>query len=235
MKNAEFIGTKLHIKIIRKHDSESGIEFVSVFEEILPDDHMLITAPIHKGAIFPVSLEETLYVHFFTEEGRYDFTCVVVDRPVVGNIYYLTVRLSSEITRSQRREYFRIRKAMKGKMAIQGKLTVDAKNHPEMKHIPGITGTIESSCITHDISGGGLCLYITHSFGISDIVTVSLPIGPQEEIVDFKSEIVWIVDCDKPGYNYLAGLKFVYENDRDRERMVKYVFMLQYEMIRKRI
>ena len=234
MDHKEFLGTKLSLKTSSSIESQFEFELSSVFEELVDDEHILIAAPIHKGTIFPTSLQETLYVYFFNEKGRFDFTCVVVERPIINNIYYLKVLLTSEVTRSQRRDYFRVRKSIRAKVALSGTLIVDAQNHPDAKHVDGLTGTVESDCMTHDISASGLCVNMTHSCELSDLVVISLPVGPNEEIVHFMSEVVWVGPSDKPGYAYTVGLRFIYENEKDKEAMNRYVFMLQYEMIKKR-
>ena len=213
-------------------ESQPGFELVSVVEKILPDNHLLITAPIHRGTIFPVSLKETLYVHFLTEDSRYDFICLVIDRPIINNLYYLKVRLISEITRSQRRDHFRIKKHMKSRIALEGKLAIDAKRHPGAKNAEGI---VEFDCITHDISAGGLSLYTKQPCELRDIVAVSLPVGQNNKMVNFLCEVVWVSTCERPDeYKNIIGMKFIYEDNQSREDMVKYVFMLQYEMIRKK-
>jgi len=225
-----FIGSKLLMKTSQSIEAQPGLELTSIFEQILPGNHILITAPIHRGIIFPISLKETLYVHFLTEEGRYDFTCLVVERPIIDGIYYLKAWLTSEITRSQRRDHFRIKKPMRARLAIEGKLTIDVIP-PDAQDEGGI---VEFDCITHDISAGGLSLYLTYACELNDIVVASLPVGPDEKMVNFTCEVVWVTECDRSDYSHLVGLKFIYESEREREDMEKYVFMLQYDMIRRK-
>ena len=233
MNMKKFLGTTLFIKTIKSVEFEWELELSSIFEALIDDDQFLITAPIHKGAVFPISLKETLYVHFFTSDGRYDFTCSVTERPVIKGLYYLKIQLTSEVVRSQRRDYFRVKKALRAKASIEATADVDAKNHPETKHIEGLTGAIESECLTHDISAGGISLYMTHACALNDIVIVSLPVGPNERMIKFRTEVVWVgKSSKKPEFSYIAGLQFIYEGNDEKERMVKYVFMLQYEMIR---
>jgi len=233
MRKNDFIGVKLLVQTLQTVESGVNLGLLSVWEGTSEGEDVLITAPIYKGTIYPISLKETLYVHFFTENGRFDFTCEVLERPVINNIYFLKVRLTSEINQSQRRSHFRVRKAMRAKAIIEGKLIVDASTHPQTKHIDGLKGIVASDCLTYDISASGLSLYMTHTCDIADMVLVSLPIGVNDSMANFMTQVMWVKECEKANYTHLVGLKFSYDNKNEEERMVKHVFLLQYEMIRK--
>ena len=206
------LGTKLLIRTQESIDKKTGLVLDSVFEEMFPDNSFLMTAPIHKGLIYPLSIDSMLYISFNTEESLYYFTCKVSNRPIIKNIFFIEARLLSDIIRSQRRDHFRMKKILKGKLTQ--------------------AGNIVSDCLTDDVSGGGVFIYTKEHSQTGDLLTVSLPVGSDGDMMDFNAQVMWRKTSGKEEYPYSKGLKFIYENEHDVEHMEKYVFDLQYERLK---
>ena len=212
------VGTKFLIETAESIEGQTGLVLNSIFEEMLLENHILFTAPIHKGTVYPLSYGETVYIRYQTEDGIFSFNCVIVSRPIQDFIYLIKARITSEISHKQFRSYYRMKKAVKGYVAMEKDGEVDI-----------------SDFLTHDISATGLYVYTNRIFQMGDIVSVSLPAGDEGEHLNFFAEVVWIKESIRYDYKSCAGMNFIYENERDRETMAKYVFDLQLAMIQRRL
>ena len=234
------LGTRLYIKTDSSIEHHPELALVSVFEATLPDNYVLISAPFYKGSFYPLHPGETLYVHFVNKDGRYDFMCAVAERVRQGGLHFIKARLTSKIAHSQRRDHYRLQRTMKGTLSTE---KADELIDGEGNVVSPVDALIEQTeCLTFDISAGGVCLYARKSFAPQDVVTISLPINfenpleapPAGRFVDFVSEVMWCKPSERETFDFCVGLRFLFENNRERERMVQYVFDHQREMLQQK-
>lgn len=212
------VGAKLLIETEESLEGQTGLVLNSIFQEMLPEDYILFSAPIHKGTVYPLSYGETVHVRYQTEEGVFSFTCIIISRPIQNFAYLIKAHLTSEIRRRQYRGFYRMKKAVKGQLEIERDDEV-----------------VVSDFMTHDISATGLYVYSNESLIIGDYVRVSLPAGEDGEPVSFYAEVMWIKESPRYDYTNCAGLNFIYGSEQDRETMAKYVFDLQLAVIQRRL
>ena len=203
-------GTRLQIATAESIAEKTGLILSSVFVLMMPDNNILFSAPIHDNAVYPLLPGEIIYVRYQTDEGLFNFSCSVITQPVRDPSTLIKARLTSDINRKQYREFYRMKKAVEGQIAME-------RND----------GIVISDFLTHDISASGLYIYSNEYFTLGDVVGVSLPAGSDGEKISLYSEVVWIRESPRYGYVNCAGLNFIYENEHEREKMAKFVFDLQ--------
>ena len=215
-------GTILLLELAESYTHKAKQEYDSVFEKHLSDNHMLIAAPTQKGSVFPIPIGEKFYVHFNTKESRCHFMCAIEERTLHKESHFVKIRMLSRIAEVQRRGHFRIRKNMRGKLTIE--------HHEHTAETGGDKATFfESDCLTHDISVGGLLIYTREPYEKYETIVISIPVGENGEAVDFKSKVMWCRRTKKGEYEHCAGIEFMYENEKDKEDMARFVSKVQEE------
>jgi len=215
------LGTKLLLKPASSIQYNPELELASVFEATLPDNQIIIEAPIHKGVLYMIPLGEILFVYFTDEKGRYDFQCRVIDRFQESDVHFIKAKVLTEISHSQRRDDFRVEKILHGKIILQ-------------KRVEGILQKLESDCQSFDISGGGIALYTNEAYEADQNVTLAIPIGYEGALIHLKAEIKWCFPCERPNYTHSTGARFLFADQNESDKMARYVFQLQYDTLQRK-
>lgn len=82
--------------------------YYSLVSEVLDEDRIKITMPLEKGRIISLSVNSRYNACFYTPNGLYQGRVIVVDRYKEDNIFMLVVELTSDLTKFQRRQYYRL-------------------------------------------------------------------------------------------------------------------------------
>lgn len=213
--------TGMKLRIRPKGDTAAAHELITHIESVMPDDHILLTTPIHKGMVYPYAPDDTLHLSFPAQNGVCHFKCAVAERFTQGNIDYIKARITSEVTHKQRREMFRV------KTDIEGEISAERQSDGE-------TVRIQSTCRASDISGGGMGLFTKAAFEVGENVTVSVPIGENGKTQHLYSEVRWHRPIDGTVYTSHIGVQFCLYDNIVKETVMKYVFQLQQKILREK-
>ncbi len=77
---------------------------------------------------------------------------------------------------------------------------------------------------TLDIGGGGLCINASHELVAGSYLYLQVPLAPIP--VYSMGKVIWVRPADSPG-TFLAGVEFISLQERDRERIMRFVADLQ--------
>ena len=159
------------------------------------EDFILINLPVNNGEYLMLHRDDTVEMNLYLEEGRcFNFFGDVISKGKDGNILYYKLTYPYNITRIQRRNYFR----------------VDRVNPVEYKKITNILEEEINSIpyeksLMVDLSGSGIKLKVKENVKNKDILLVKIPAKGQ--ILILKGEIVRIentTDNEK-----LCGIRFL--------------------------
>ncbi len=214
-------GTRLELQLDRKLESDPDFVLMSTFEADISDDMLLVASPFFRGHYYPIIKGEVIHITYFTEMGRYHFMGVYQEHRRQGNLHFLLIRRTSEIMRTQRRDDFRLSATLSG--TIDFAVTED-----------DVTVCKRQKILTVDISAGGAATQTNALLEQEQEVVLRLPLGVDGDEVAFRSSVCWVRE-NPPGqaYRYCAGIRFLYEDDKIKERVVQHVFKLQQQRRRR--
>ncbi len=208
-------GTKLTLGLYSRKNDDQSFSLSSTFECDEQNGEFLIAAPFYMNSLYPIQPGELLFVSFSDKDARYDMQGTVTDRFKEGDLAFVRVNRITEIVRTQRREDFR----------LEVVLDIDLERMLE-KNERFFTHVVKARTI--DLSGGGSALYCDEYIPEGEKIVAGLPIGEKGGLVYVNSEIRWIRRGEpEASYKYFVGLKFLFKQNTDKEKVVKYIFGLQ--------
>mgnify|MGYP005851431677 CR=1 FL=1 len=215
-------GTKLELQIY--DDSGRGIKpaFSSKFEFAPDEGSAVIDSPMREGNVFPVRVGWNMDVYFTMKDDLYKFNSSVLQRWTRGNLSFLKLEVLGDIRKIQRREFFRLESNVPVKYRIIKLSTDDKDNKEPMK-----------SCVTKDLSGGGLCLRIREEVERNSLIKGEVDLGPEKKI-PFVGEVIRvdIIDGGKK-YKYEIGISFKKIKKNDKEEIIRFIYSEQRRLRRK--
>lgn len=232
------IGDKVELKILDRDEENEKACYKSKVLDFPDYKSAIITMPIVKGRIVPLSVGDRYSVRFFANNGLYECKGIVTDRSNDDNVYILTIEFTSALEKHQRRKYFRLSCVLdteyyivtETEQTLRYKLKKDEFKSPEEKE-----ACIEAlkQCkrdwqngIIVDLSGGGVRLTSENLHEIGSFVQMKIQFGVP---VKLKAEYVSgaIISSEKMTnrvgfFEYRLQFKEVLKEDR--EAIIKYIF-----------
>lgn len=227
------IGNKIDICSLekddrKKHDGKKLPILVSQLEEIDEDGELVIQMPMYKGKLVLLSLGSRYELMFYTKRGLYRAVCQVTDRYKEDNFFMVKVMLRSNLTKFQRREYFRL-ECIIGMDAYELQreeaMMLSGANLEQRISDPEVAQTLSKAVIV-DISGGGIRFISERKHEAGDYLAVHMTLS-NENIDKDIWVVVSIVSCRKAAQNmerYETRAEYIHMGNKLREIIIKYIF-----------
>jgi c-di-GMP-binding flagellar brake protein YcgR len=200
-------------------DGEPGNRYVSRIEGVA-SDHLLLAAPFANGAPVLLRAGTPLRVTLFHAGGAHAFETAILAR-VPGTTPAYQVNRPERLLAIQRRQFFR-------EPAVVETFCSKSADHP-----------VRIEGLTRNIGGGGILLRTQQIKVLKELVAdrrtdepfwieLSLPDRPLHALAD----LAWLNIEEDHGAADLA-LEFLDLPDAERERLIRYLFVLQREALKK--
>jgi len=202
---------------IRVTEGEYQGSYNSRIEEI-SDDKMVLALPFIGTVPIPVRLGERIFVYSATSDAVYRVSGEVIKRQLEP-LPLLHIVISGDVVRVQRRNYVRV--------PILLNVTYKLKD-----------GEAVYNTYTKDISGGGAKIVLPEYLRIRDVIQMRIELPFPESPIDCEGEIVWIdkeerVSGTRSEEIICAGVKFTLIDEKERERLIRFLFNYQRNLIKK--
>ena len=207
-------GTRLELEVYTDKENKIDINFVSMFEQMLDEQYVLISAPLHEGSLYPIRVGWAIDVYFFHDEKLYMFESRVIDRPIKSNMSFLKLEMTSSTKHIQRRDYFRFKCTLpiEYRKVDYSCLQVQKDENPFNKSL------------TKNLSGGGVCIFLNESIDIHQLVECRIKLE-DNKVISFLGRIIRIRKLEQAGkYQYETGVAFEIIENNDKEAIIKYIF-----------
>lgn len=203
--------------------TEGTSRYMTIVTDVSQDNLIEIAMPMEKTRMVLLPVDAEYQVCFFTDAGMYTGAVKIVGREKRGNTCVLIAELITELTKSQRREYYRFN------------CIVDSYsktiNESEAASIGKRLGRIISEQdfskgVIVDISGGGLRFVSREQHEIGDNLCLKfmLPIEQEEKMFTVAAKVVNTQRLEKQKEEYEVRVKFIYLENIMREEIIKYIF-----------
>jgi len=199
--------------------SEMNFEYKGLSSRVeeIDDEHILLSAPTYRGEIVPLRTGMRINVSYVLNNCAYSFNTVIVARKK-EKLPVIVINKPHTIVRVQRRHWVRVAATLDVEYNL---ISADSETNPTY------AGT------TIDISGGGIRFMTRGVLEAGQIINLKIYL-PDKSPIATKARIIRILEKAKDeGDPSKAVLEYVDINENDREKIIKYVFEKQRELIKK--
>ncbi|MDP4093818.1 MAG: flagellar brake protein [Bacillota bacterium] len=215
-------GSKLELEMINTIGERIGPVLVSEFEWVEDDETAAIAAPIYEGVIYPMHSGTAANIYFIYGIDLYTCLISVTDRYIKDNIPILKIKKTSEITRIQRRQFFRFECSTQVKYRV-----VEEEDSKKNEEIPFVDS------FTRDLSGGGICFACEDKLDKGTLIEFKLSLN-QKKTVGFYGRIVRVDQrSSEEKYRYDIAITFSKIENVVREEIIKLIFLEQRKLRKK--
>jgi len=193
--------------------------------EDMDEDTITIGAPMEKGYVIPLRKGLKLILGVPKSDALYGFYAEVVERKT-GYVPLIVLKKSSLSRRIQRRKYVRISSAVSSEVKIL--YLPPAGGAPKGK--PVLPAKITKSDLKEkNISAGGMLLVCDKEIpkGTRLKIALNLPDGTLET----RAEVVRVTK-DKERKEFEIGTQFLNMEEKEKNRLLKYIYKRQVELKR---
>ncbi|MBE5873900.1 MAG: flagellar brake protein [Lachnospiraceae bacterium] len=192
--------------------------------DILTEDTLEIEMPLEQSKLVLLPIDSEYEMIFYGESGLYQCYARITDRYKSNNVYMLVMELISDLSKYQRREYYRFSCAIE--------MQVRALTEEEMRPIENnepyriqLGLTMQEGVIV-DISGGGIRFMSKERFEAGSLIYCSYPlqIGDTRKQFEVLGKILSVKNPEnKPGYLEYR-MEYFRLNVNSREEIIRYIF-----------
>lgn len=215
MKHKAFLpNKKVSIRVI---DGDYQGYYNSRIEEIT-EKEFILALPFIGTVPIPIRIGEKISIYSVSDDAVYRVDGEIVKRQLEP-IPILQVKISEDIERVQRRRYVRIPIVLNIQYKLKG---VDKIYYTYSK----------------DISGGGVRIILPELLKVYDIIEMRIELISPEPPINCEGEVVWInkqeiLVINKREEIIHAGIRFTLIEEKERERLIRFLFNYQRNLIKK--
>lgn len=233
-------GNRVDIREIRKkkgkeNETETRIYQTHVYD-VLSNDRIEIVMPMEKTKIILLSIGSEFDLFFYLTDSVYRCRAKVVDRDKKNSTYLLTMDLTSNLRRDQRREYFRFSCALEMDSRVLGQDEIKAlekKGKKEEFIIPGLP--LRRSIIV-DISGGGLRFVADFKYEADSVLLCKYQLDTENgiKVYELFGKVLSIKEVENRQGVYEHRVQYMNIDKEVREEIIRFIFGEERKNLRKK-
>lgn len=248
MKVAFAIGDRIeltHLKSAVGH-KVSDKKYASQLLDFNGTNMAKISMPIYEGKVVPLEVGDDYRVCFFTNSGLYQCKGRIYKRYLDKRVHVIDVLILSDVTKNQRRKYYRLDCMLAFKYRIvsdveqvllermeRGGFSSQEEEQECQEAYERLPKEWEDGTIL-DLSGGGIRFHTNREIQKGSLVEVALPFSARRSsTLTFKLEVIACVHYETSRVAYEIRGEFKNVKDKEREIVIKYVFEEQRRRMRK--
>ena len=220
------VGDKLDIETVLrapKSDSEKR-QYRSMVQDIVSEDQLKISMPREQGKVVLLPIDGEYNLCFYTKNGLYQCLSRVVDRFKSDNMFMLLMELTTDLSKYQRREYYRLNCVLEMK-ASKVADEVDMSQNVEQVEIIDTDITFDNGIMT-DISGGGARFISRTQYPVGSEVLFkfSLFVSGKMNEYTLHGRVLFSQEMRNNPGAYEHRMQFIHMMNDDRESIIRYIF-----------
>lgn len=188
--------------------------YISMIQDI-DRDTLLIGVPVFELRSYPICIGDDLEYYVVSHGDVYRCKSAILGRKTENNVQMVILNNPEVCVKIQRREYFRLNILMDVKY-----YPLPNRTYSSIKDVSrGYFNKMKSSTAL-DISGGGIRIICYENIPKGSFVLVSFSI-PEEIAV--LCNVVWCQQ-DYTDKKYRLALKYAHIDERERDKIIKFIF-----------
>jgi c-di-GMP-binding flagellar brake protein YcgR len=181
----------------------------------ISEGRLIIAWPTHGGIRMLVHMDQMLEFHFMRDEVPHEFTGMV-DETHPDPLPQMTIIMSSEISRVQRRQNFRIKTLIP--VEITG-IIKDPRDNSEVM--------LNLRTITCDLSASGMAIRHPKLIPEGTALDIKLTLPDNAPAIKLPCQVMYSDIPAEKQTLYRTGLRYLMISESERARIVRYVYRTQ--------
>ena len=211
-------------KVWMDGDARTKHIYMSKVMDVTSDDRIEVLMPFEKGKIVLLPVDGEYSMCFYSTRGLFQCFAKIVDRYRSDNMYILVMDLTSELTKLQRREYYRFSCALElnSRQCTKEELEAFEKNR---KYLVDAGSGLRKSVVV-DISGGGLRFVANFRYDEGSTIYCSyrLPGNINEKDYEMICNVLKVQELEsRPGL-FEHRIQYIYIDETSREDIIHFIF-----------
>lgn len=221
-------GDKLELSALQSLlTGEAGKEkrvYKSKLYDIVSEDEIKLVMPVENGKLILLSVGVEYDLCFYSKSGNlYQCSARVTERYKSNNVYLVTMELTSNLRKFQRREYYRLNCVLDMKCCL-----ITEEQYEQLYQEADASGldlTLKDGVIV-DISGGGVRFVSREQFEkeakVLFMFSLRIEGNPRQFVV--TGQIISSGEIEGKGGRFENRVQFLDMEARDREGIIRYIF-----------
>ncbi|MCR5670969.1 MAG: flagellar brake protein [Butyrivibrio sp.] len=211
-------------KIWMDEDIRTKHIYMTKVMDVTSDDRIEVLMPFEKGKIVLLPVDGEYSLCFYSNKGLFQCFAKIVDRYRSDNMYILVLDLTSELSKLQRREYYRFSCALelKSRQCSKEELEAFEKNR---RYLVDPGSNLQKSVVV-DISGGGLRFVANFHYeeGSTIYCSYRLPGNVNDKDYEMICNVLKVQELEsRPGL-FEHRIQYVYIDETSREDIIHFIF-----------
>lgn len=220
------------LELVIETEPQKRVSLKCELIEILTAGKVAVSIPIYNGRRVPLEIGRRVRVFFKKEDvGVCNFNGLVVSRHLEGEMPSLHLQLVSAVDKNQRRDFYRLQLVTDVIFRLQTGVAIEKQVDNGKVIEVEIPSYRDIAVVTRDISGGGLRAMVGEHFNPGQQITVIILL--EDERVEVTAEVVRCQLFDSTVMRYDCGLKFLDVDEKDRSRIISFIFEKQRNLRKK--
>lgn len=211
-------------KIWMDDDARTKHIYMTKVMDITSDDRIEVLMPFEKGKIVLLPVDGEYNLCFYSNRGLYQCFARIADRYRSDNMYILVMDLTSELSKLQRREYYRFSCALELRSRLCSKEELEAFER-NRKYLVDPGDALQKSVVV-DISGGGLRFVANFHYEEGSIIYCSyrLPGNVNDKDYEMICNVLKVQELEsRPGL-FEHRIQYTYIDETSREDIIHFIF-----------
>jgi c-di-GMP-binding flagellar brake protein YcgR len=224
------IGSKIEIRLFDNLYQKSDYVYVSQLLDIIDEKNIIAAYPIHESRLLFIPNGAKVEVVIIQKKhGLFSFIGTVVSKSNKDNVASMQIQIETEIIKIQRREFFRLTCFLDVRYRILS--DPSQENNPES----GSSKTSQEfmKAMTSDLSGSGVCIITDTALPEGSLIELEIKLDDVTTVKAAGNIIRSYRDENQRKTKFKNGIHFVGLSKADRDQIIKYLFNLQRELLKK--
>jgi len=197
--------------------------YKSQVTEIISDDRLEIAMPMEKGRLVLLPIDKEFEIHFYTERGLFQCFARILDRFKRNNMYILSLELTSNLRKHQRREYYRFSCSLELDTRILVKEEIDSLKEEKIDFISGLP--LKKGVIA-DISGGGLRFLASEQYEVGSLVMCKWHLVVEGHLKEYNliGRVLFSQELDVRNGEYEHRVQYINVDKIEQEEIIRFIF-----------
>ena len=211
-------------KIWMDEDVRTKHIYMSKVMDVNSDDRIEILMPFERGKIVLLPVDGEYSLCFYSTKGLFQCFARIVDRYRSENMYILVMDLTSELSKLQRREYYRFSCALELSSRLCSREELEAFENNRKYLVDAGTGLQKSVVV--DISGGGLRFVANFRYeeGSTIYCSYRLPGNVNDKDYEMICNVLKVQELEsRPGL-FEHRIQYIYIDENSREDIIHFIF-----------